>query len=315
MTESKQRIEAARKAESNLWKQYDLSVKEQFIDIPTPPLQVRILEFGNPTGVPLVFVQGGLGEAIGWYSLIAHLSDDFRCITLDRPGGGLSDGIDFLKVDVRKLAVDVLQAVLDAANLDQAVFVANSMGAWWTFQLALQAPDRVSRMILPGCPALILDTSAPFPMRLMSLPLLGRLLVKLMSPANSEKARELPIFLGHPKEVGQRWSDIEAETWYHFGKLPDFQRSWYTLLRRFLNLRGGNREMQITAEDLQKISQPTLFLWGKDDPFGSTDSGRTAAELISDAHIEVVGTGHLPWWDEPDKCARLIRAFVSNADK
>ena len=73
--------------------------------------------------------------------------------------------------------------------------------------------------------------------------------------------------------------------------------------------------MQITAEDLQRISQPTLFLWGKDDPFGSTDSGRTAAELISDAHIEVAGTGHLPWWDEPDKCARLIRAFVSNADK
>lgn len=315
MTESKQRIEAARKAENELWKHYDLSVKEQFIDIPTPPLQVRMLEMGNSAGVPLVFVQGGLGEAIGWYSLIAHLADDFRCITLDRPGGGLSDGIDFLEVDVRKLAVDVLQAVLDAAHLEQAGFVANSMGAWWTIQLALEAPDRVSRMILPGCPALILDTSAPFPMRLVSLPLLGRLFAKLMSPANSEKARELPVFLGHPKEVGQRWSDIEAETWYRFGNLPNFQHAWYTLLRRFLNLSGGNREMQITAEHLRRISQPTLFLWGKDDPFGSTDSGRRAAELIPDAHFEVVGTGHLPWWDEPEACARRIRDFTNHADK
>ena len=125
-------IGAARNAERELWQHYGLAMVERFIEIQNPGLRVRMLECGNPSAEPLIFVQGGLGEACGWASLMAKLTD-FRCITLDRPGGGLSDGVDFLEVDVRTLAVDVLQTVLDAAGVHQAAFVANSMGGWWTF--------------------------------------------------------------------------------------------------------------------------------------------------------------------------------------
>ncbi|MGH7475779.1 MAG: alpha/beta fold hydrolase [Longimicrobiales bacterium] len=275
-------------------------------------LRVRMLECGSPSGEPLIFVQGGLGEALGWAALMARLTD-FRCITLDRPGGGLSDGVDFLEVDVRKLAVDVLEAVLGAAGVRQAAFVANSMGGWWTFQLAIAAPARVSRMVMLGCPAVIPNTSAPFPMRLMSLPLLGRALVKLMSPANPTKARDLPQVLGHLSEVGQRWSQVEAEAWYRFGNLPNVQQSWRTLLRRFLTLKGPSREMRITEDELRGVMQPTLFIWGKNDPFGSLDAGRTATDLLPDARLEVVGIGHLPWWDDAEECARLVREFVASS--
>jgi len=301
---------AARNAESELWQHYRLSVVERFIEIDHPRLRVRMLECGSPSGEPLIFVQGGLGEALGWAGLMARLTD-FRCITLDRPGGGLSDAVDFLKVDVRKLAVTVLESLLDAAEVSQAAFVANSMGGWWTFQLAMQAPARVSRMVMIGCPAVLLNTSAPFPMRLMSLPVLGSALVKLMAPANATKARDLPGFLGHPPEVGQRWSQVETEAWYRFGNLPNVQQSWRTLLRRFLTLTGPNREMRITAHELRGVMQSTLFIWGKNDPFGSLDAGRMATDLMPDARLEVVGTGHLPWWDEPEECARLVREFIA----
>ena len=125
-------IGAARNAERELWQHYGLAMVERFIEIQNPGLRVRMLECGNPSAEPLIFVQGGLGEACGWASLMAKLTD-FRCITLDRPGGGLSDGVDFLEVDVRKLAVNVLQAVLDAAGVHQAAFVANSMGGGGRF--------------------------------------------------------------------------------------------------------------------------------------------------------------------------------------
>lgn len=172
----------------------------------------------------------------------------------------------------------------------------------------MHAPARVTRMVMLGCPAAILMTSAPFPMRAMSLPVLGRGLVKLMSPANASKARDLPRLLGHPAHVGQRWS--EAETVYRFGHLPDFQTSWRTLLRRFLRLWGSNREMRITPDDLRGVRQPTLFLWGKDDPFGSLQAGRAATAWMANARLEVVGISHLPWWDEPEECARLTREFL-----
>jgi len=306
-------IAAAREAEHRLWKSYGLAVSERLIEVPKVGLRVRMLECGTPAAQPLVFVQGGLGEAFGWASLLSKLTD-FRCITLDRPGGGLSDGVDFLKVDIRRLAVTVLKSVLDSAGVSRAVFIANSMGGWWTIQFVLQAPERVSRIALVGCPAVLLDTSAPLPMRLISVPVLGPALARKMIPPNVASVREVPRFLGHPAEVGQRWSDAEADTFYRFGNLPNVHRSWTTLLRRFLRPWGVNPRMRITARELERVRQPTLFIWGSDDPFGSADSGRAAVAGMPDAHLEMVGVGHLPWWDDADACARLIRAFVTAPD-
>ena len=302
-------IAAARDAERELWREHGLHISERFIDIAEPRLRVRMLECGNQSGPPLVFVQGGLGEAWGWAPLLARLTD-FRCITLDRPRGGLSDTVNCLRVDVRTLARAVLSATLDAARLDRAPFVGNSMGGWWTFQLALASPARVSRMVMIGCPALILKTAAPFSMRLLSIPVAGHALTRVMVPPSAAKARGLPPILGHPREVGAQWSDAQAEVVYRFGNLSTFRDAWYTLGRRFLRPWGSNPKMRITPEELRRISQPTLFLWGQRDPFGGLDSGREAAALMPAGRLEVVGVGHLPWWDDPDAAANHIRQFV-----
>jgi pimeloyl-ACP methyl ester carboxylesterase len=302
---------AARNAEQDLWRQYNLTVAERLISVSEPRLRVRFLECGNPSAPPLLFIPGGIGEAWVWASLMAGLSD-YRCITLDRPGGGMSDGVDFRTVDVGRLAADVLQATMDAVGVKQAAFVANSMGGWWTFQLAMRAPERIAEVVMIGCPASLLDTVPPLPMRLMSLPVIGPVLVKLMKPKSRAKARELPRFLGHPAQVGEQWSDVQAETAYRFGNLPNVERSWFTLLRRFLRLRESNPAMRINAADLRSIAHSTLFVWGTDDPFGSIQQGIAAAKLMSVARLEIAGHGHLPWWDEPDLCARLVRGFLQH---
>ena len=303
-------VRAARDAERALWLHFGLDMTERDIEVREPRRRVRVLECGNPRGLPLVFVQGGLGEALLWTSLLARLRE-FRCLTLDRPGGGFSEGVDFMAVDVRALAVDVLAGVLDAAGVDRAPFIANSMGAWWTLQLALRRPDRVTGMVMLGCPAVILNTSAPLPMRLIGVPGLGRLLARAMVPANARKARNRPTVLGHPSQVGRDWSEVEAEAVYRFAILPDAPRSWRTLLGRFLRLAGSSPEMRITEDELRRISQPTVFGWGCNDPFGSVETGRHAAGLMASARLEIVGCGHLPWLDDPDGCARLVRAHVA----
>jgi pimeloyl-ACP methyl ester carboxylesterase len=150
---------------------------------------------------------------------------------------------------------------------------------------------------------------------MISVPVLGRALVKLFSSSSPAETRRAPTFLGHPAEVGQRWSDEEAETAYRFSNLPNTQKSWLTLLRRFLRPWGPSREMRITAQELRGVTQPTLLIWGKNDPFGSPDAGNTVAALMPHAELLVVGIGHLPWWDELDECVRLVRAFVSRMER
>ena len=150
----------------------------------------------------------------------------------------MSEGIDHRAVDVRQLAVDTLSVVLDTFGIKRAPVIGNSMGGLWSFWLALDRPERVTALVELGTPALILDTSAPFAMRLMSVPVLNRLLVKMMVPKSREKARELPGFLGHPREVGSNWSEAEVECSYQFPRLPTYQVSWLSLMTRMLNQIG-----------------------------------------------------------------------------
>lgn len=308
-SDDKSVVDVAGEAERAAWKHYGIEVKERFVEVSAAKRRVRMLECGNPNGEPLVFVQGGLGEALGWVGLMAELGD-YRCISLDRPGSGFSDGIDFTEVDIPALATETLGAVLDAHDLEAASFAANSMGGWWTLRFAMARPKRVSRMVLIGCPALLLHTSAPVPMRLVGMPVLGKAMASLMVPTSPAKARDVPGFLGHPKSVGAEWPEALAEAYYRLGNLPDFKRSWHTLLRCFLRLSGPNPAMSLTAEALREVAQPTRFLWGKADPFGDLAAAREAVEAMPNASLEVVGTGHLPWWDEPARCAEHVREFV-----
>jgi len=116
----------------------------------------------------------------------------------------------------------VLEAILDSAGLRPAAFAPNSPSGRWTFRLAMAAPGRPSRMAMLPHPAVMLNTSAPLPMRLMSLPVLRRALLKLMSPARPTNAPDLPRPLRHPSEVGQRCSPADAAPCYRFYHLPTF---------------------------------------------------------------------------------------------
>ena len=302
------RVKAAEEAEKNLFKHYNLDYEEKYIEMNKPKIRLRVLEVGS--GPPVLMVPGGVGDAWIFASLIKHLAG-YRVIAVNRPGGGMSEGIDHRAVDIRQLAVDSLTTVVDYYNLDSVPVIGNSMGGLWSFWFALARSERVSALIQLGTPALILETSAPFPMRLLSLPRLNRRLVKMTIPKTYDKVRGVPAFLGHPREVGANWPESEAACGYHFTRLPTYETSWLSLLERVATLRGGKADVQFREEELRKVRQPTLLIWGSKDPFGNLDTAQRANEALPNAELHEVGFGHNPWWDNAQKCAALINGFLS----
>ena len=62
---------------------------------------------------------------------------------------------------------------------------------------------------------------------------------------------------------------------------------------------------------LQQVRTPTLYLWGEADPFGSVDLGRRMAAAQPEAIFKSFpASGHLPWLDDAETHASLIRAFL-----
>jgi pimeloyl-ACP methyl ester carboxylesterase len=300
-------VAAAQDAEQHLFEHFGLQVKSEYVRLDNG-LRVRTMVSGK--GQPLVLMPGGVGDGWIWAPLMAEL-DGYRLIVVNRPGGGLSDGVDHRQVDVRQLAVETLSAVFNHFDLDRVPIVCNSMGGLWSFWFALAHPERVTTLVQFGCPALILDTSAPLPMRLMSLPLLNRLLVKTMIPNDDQDVRQSPTFLGHPPEVGNDWPQAMVDCAYQFRYLPTYRTAWLSLMEAVLRPGGAEERYALDADELKRVQVPVHYVWGDDDPFGDMEAARKAAELTPDATLHEWRGGHLPWWDDAAKCSRLLRAFVS----
>jgi pimeloyl-ACP methyl ester carboxylesterase len=270
--------------------------------LPKPGLSVRVLEVGE--GEPVLFVHGGGGVASAWTPLMAGWRAG-RVIAIDRPGHGLSERFDYRGIDLRRHAVDVLEGVLDALGHDRVKVVANSMGGLWSFWLALDRPARVDRLVQLGCPALMLDTGAPLPLRLMSKPWLGRLLTRL-EPPGDKSSRKLFARMGHdPATLPAELFELVSAA----SRLPAFQEAWFSLLGRALTLRGPR--ISLTEDELRRVTASVLFLWGGNDPFGGVEVGRRACTLLPQGSLEVIGTGHLPWLDAPEACRAAAERFLA----
>jgi pimeloyl-ACP methyl ester carboxylesterase len=304
-----QRVRAAREAERAAYDHYGLDYSEHFVELSDLGARIRVVEVGE--GPPVVLLPGGEGISPQWLPLLAELTDRTAYV-MDRPGGGLSDGVDFRSIPLREVAVSSTLGLFDHFDLDRAPVVGNSMGGLWTLRFALAHPERVSNMAFLGCPAVYPGTSAPFPMRLGSIPILSGIVAeRMMQPDSAEDAREAIEFLGHPSETVRRLPEELTEVWYRMNDLPHYKQTWVGILQGVLRLRGANPEAAFTTDDLEAITSPVQLIWGSQDPFGSVEAGRRGAEHFPDAQFHEVGVGHLPWLDEPGTCAELIREFFA----
>jgi pimeloyl-ACP methyl ester carboxylesterase len=301
------RVAAARDAERRLFAVYGLEARTHFIPLPESGLRLRVLEIGS--GKPIVVVPGNTGDVFPLASLLAQFPQR-RILAVNRPGGGLSEGMDHRAVDLRSFAVQTLTAVFNAFALDRAPVIAHSMGGHWSLWLAMDRPERVSALTLLGAPGNVLHTRPPLALRLLALPgLNGLLFDRILSQSRGQSLRSL-TFMGHPAETLARQPAELGDCYFHFQNLPHYRISSLSLMQRTSPLSDQKPAIRITADQLRQVRQPVLFLWGERDPFGSVAVGQEIARQMPDAAFHALPrSGHLPWLDDPDTCGRLAREF------
>ena len=298
---------AALDAERRLFDHYSLDYKSHYLEMNEPNLRLRVLEVGE--GPAILMVPGGAGDAFIFAALMAQLNG-WRLIALNRPGSGLSDGIDHRQVDIRQLAINSVRSVADAFDLDRVPIICNSMGGLWSIYYSLAYPDRVSSMVQMGCPALILNTSAPFFMRLLGVPGINRFIAPKMQPKTVDTTLDGLRFQGSSQEDIDRMPRAAADAAYHMYQLPTYLDTWKSLVAAVATVSGANPRYQLHADELERIEQPLQFIWGENDVFGDLDIARQATRIIPNAQLHEMQTGHLPFLDQPEACGTVIREFL-----
>lgn len=111
------------------------------------PVRVHYRDAGS--GRPIVILHGGWGYGIYPFDRqIAALSPTYRVVAPDRTGYGGSGRLVRQETDFHRRAAAETLAVIEALGLDRPVVWGHSDGAVIALMLGLQAPDRVSALVV-----------------------------------------------------------------------------------------------------------------------------------------------------------------------
>lgn len=292
-----------RAAERALFDHYGLSATEHLLRVDRLGARVRVLEVGS--GEPVLFLHGSPSAGPNWTPLAAALRSGSgrRCLLLDRPGCGLSEA-PTTRLRFPEASAALVAGALDALGLTRADLVGSSLGGAVAVHAAAARPERVRRLVLAGAPAFV--DGGTLPLRTLRGVLLGAALGRAASSYADLAA------MGHRAALDDgtippaflRWRDALA------AQTPTVRND----TRMVLGVGLGGPGNRCRADVLHRIAAPTLYLWGGGDPFGGFDVGRVCASAQPDARlVELAGSGHLPWLDDPVGVARLMDDFWTSS--
>lgn len=275
--------------------------EDRWVAAPSVRGQAHVLVTGDG---PAVVLMNGIGIPAAMLAPLMARIDGFTQYAVDLPAYGLTDTTPGFADDLRANAVRFLLDLFDGLNLDRPIVIANSLGSLWASWLALDRPDRVAGLAHIGCPAVVLDTSAPPPMRLLSARPLGRLMMRLQPPSERQVDQLAKAVHEHPLPAEIHQLILATE------RLPHFQDTFLATLNKLLRVRGNRRAMSLTAEQLGRIDAPTLLVFADDDPMGDANVGERVATAMPNAQLHIVEGGHAPWLHHADQIAPTLTAFL-----
>jgi pimeloyl-ACP methyl ester carboxylesterase len=275
-------------------------------DVDAGGVRLHVAEAGE--GPPLLLLHGWPQHWWCWRRLIPRLSERHRVIAPDLRGWGWSEAPpgDYAKAT---FAADVL-ALLDAEGIDRVPIVSHDWGAYTSFLLALDHPERVERLVA-------LDIAPPWPERPRPrhalLPLFISYQVLLATPgvgvtALTRNGRFVRALIRGGSGRAMRWSDEELDAYAQVLREPARARASAACYRTFLTrefpaaARRGDRSAELAV--------PTLLIMGGESPLHRALDPQAGPNLRVEA---VPGAGHFLPEEAPEEVLALAEPFLAAA--
>lgn len=242
----------------------------------------------GPAGAPVIVLVNSLGtDARIWDAVIDDLTPEYRVLSYDKRGHGLSDAPP-APYTISEHTKD-LEGLLAHLRIDRFALCGVSVGGVIAQRFALDHADRVAALIL--C-----DTAAR------------------IGAAEFWNARiEAVTTRGIPAI-----SDAILERWFtpaYRRDQPDQFAGWRNMLERspvagYAGTCAALRDADLRSE-IGAIALRPLVVVGSDDLSTPPDLVRETAALVPGSRFEIItGAGHLPCIEQPAKFVALLREHL-----
>jgi pimeloyl-ACP methyl ester carboxylesterase len=274
--------------------------QSHFVDLPGG-YHVHYQDNGDPNLPTLVLLHGFADSFTTWEGWVRELKTQFRVITVDFPGHGLTRAPEGTRLSGEYLA-DFVDAFAAKLGLPPFAVAGNSMGGGAAWQLAVRHKDRVNALILvdaAGFPNDKPSPDTPLAFKILRYPIGRTLLSKIDNRPLIDQGLKADVF------------DKTLITPFIVDRFAEFQRApGHRVILMSVGLGGG--QGPATRELLSTIRVPTLILWGERDPLIEPAAAKKFAAAIPGAKlITYPDVGHLPQLEIPQRSAADVAAFLN----
>ncbi|ATQ42528.1 alpha/beta fold hydrolase [Caulobacter mirabilis] len=247
------------------------------------------LDLGDPKGRPTVLIHGYTDNARDWAPVTPFLGQGRRLIVVDLRGHGQSSKPEccYTRQD---LAYDI-KLLLDDLKIEKADVVGHSLGSIVAQTFAQYWPDRTRKVVL------ISSTAGKAAGEAQGMDFVTPILA-LKDPIDPDSAfmhawwhSPTPVDPAFMKRQREDSAKIPAGVW----KAVIFQ---------------GMLGMDLKST-LPMLKAPTLLIWGDQDTLMLESDRKGLIAALPAAQVKVYqGLGHNPFWEEPERVAADIGAFL-----
>lgn len=256
-------------------------------------IEMYYVEMGNRDGEPLVLVHGSSDSSRSW-SLIAPYFADYHIYIPEMRAHGDTETGGIARIEEGLLGYDVI-CFLDAMGLDRVNLVGHSRGSHIAQLVALNYPERISRVVFESSRAVSGNTPADqrdqtyFEDPFTSLPITG----------------EYEGF----DDYMDWWYYNDAPVDEEFIEMAKYEASWLPL-EAWRSIGGSLAEPQ----DLKDI--PAMVIYGEEDYLMNESARDAFVEAYGDSveYICHAGYGHNLHWENPEMISEEILDFFDRTE-
>jgi pimeloyl-ACP methyl ester carboxylesterase len=227
-------------------------------------------------GEALILLHGGGPGASGWSNFrgnIGPLSQHYRVLLVDMPGFGKS-AKPYYNEPQGAYNARALRDLLDTLKIQKAHFIGNSLGGHSALKFALDYPDRAGRLIaMAPASANMVTTTTPMPTE-------GIKLLQGYYRGSGPSVERLKAFIQTLVYDSSWLTDDIIKERYECSIDPEIMK-W----SKEMGPRPGRIEP--LWRDFDKITHPTLLIWGRDDRVVPLDGALFMIHRMKNARLHV----------------------------
>ena len=280
----------------------------QFLDLPDGA-RIHFRDEGRSESPVIVLLHGFNGSLFNFERLVPLLAKDFRLISIDLPGFGVTGAIPSANYTTESF-MDTVTRLTNQLGIEKFLIAGNSMGGGVAWRYTLENPTKVEGLILLASSGVgskedvkkfeERENNPPIVWRLMNSTLFKKFLNYYTPKFFATEGLKRSVY-------DQKFADADHANQFHDLVLLQGSRN------AILSMTMGGRRQMYGPESLSKITSPTLVIHGEEDNIIGFERSSVFKENIDNAEIKIYPEiGHLPMYEDPVRTANDIIKFFKD---